>query len=79
LRLARARSETSTEREALDGRTGPKLQGRNTTQTFLTRYKVLTQVFNLTLCRIGDYNQRAAAADRPLDSRGAPLSRFFFK
>jgi len=36
-------------------------------------------VFNLTLCRIGDGNQRAAAADRPLEPHGAPLSRLIFK
>ena len=35
LRLASARSKTSVEREALDGRTGPKLHGSITTQFLL--------------------------------------------
>jgi hypothetical protein len=35
LRLASARSKTSVEREALDGRTGPKLHGSITTQLLL--------------------------------------------
>ena len=35
LRLASARSKTSVEREALDGRTGPKLHGCITTQYLL--------------------------------------------
>ena len=36
-------------------------------------------VFNLTVCRVGDGNQRAAAADRLLEPHGAPPSRLIFK
>ena len=47
--------------------------------TFLTKSSVVILVFKSLICRIGDYNKRKAAAGLPLDSHGAPLSRYFFK
>ena len=58
---------------------GPSYRDVIPHNTFLTKSSVLTLVFNSLICRIGDDNQREAAAGLPLDSHGAPLSRYFFK